>query len=113
MSRGLRITLLIHAIVCVAFGIVMYVVPGTWANLVRDALRSRITRPYAAALLGLGVGSWLGYRETACKRVWLLVQTEIVFSVLGTLAALYGGLVAGGPAFNWLALAVFGSVGVA
>ena len=92
----------------------MYLAPGTWATLVKWApFDPGITRFYAAALLALGTGSWLGYRTTGWERVRILVQMEIVFSVLGALAALCGAFVVGAPAFNWLAIAVFAIFAVA
>ena len=63
MSRGLKITFLIHAIVALLFGVVLYLQPGLWATMVKwTPFDGNMTRIYGAALLALAVSSWFGYR---------------------------------------------------
>ncbi len=63
MSRGLRTTFLIHVFVALAFGVVMYLVPAIWADIVAwSPLDENITRFYGAALIAIGISSWLAYR---------------------------------------------------
>jgi hypothetical protein len=113
MSRGLKITFLIHCIVAFAFGIATYVVPKTWAALVGwMPFDPGITRGYGAAMLALAVSSWLGYRAVQWEQVRIVVQMEIAFTTLGTLAALYEVL-AGGPLFLWVGIAIFAPFAVA
>src|SRR3990172_6304800 len=48
MSRGLKTTFLVHAIVSLAFGVVLYLIPDTWAALVNWApYDPAVTRIYA------------------------------------------------------------------
>ena len=108
MSQGLKITFLVHAIVVLVFGVVMYLIPGTWATLVNWVpFDPGITRGYGAAMLALAISSWLGYRAVRWEQVRIIVQMEIGFTVLGTLAALYEVLFAGGPSFLWVGIAIF------
>jgi hypothetical protein len=108
MSRGLKITFLAHAIVSLAFGLVLYLIPDTWVALVNWApYDPAITRIYAAALLGLCVSSWLGYRATRWDEVRIVVQMEIVVTVLGGLAGLYSALLAGAPLFIWVSVVIY------
>jgi len=108
MSQGLRITFLMHVVVALGFGIVMYLVPETWATLVNWVpFDSAITRLYGAALLALAVGSWFGYRATRWHEVRIVVQMGIALAVLSTLGGLYELLLAGAPAFTSVAIVIF------
>jgi hypothetical protein len=108
MSRGLKTTFLAHAIVSLAFGLVLYLIPDTWVTLVNwTPYDPAITRIYAAALLGLCASSWLGYRAARWDEVRIVVQMEIVVTVLGGLAGLYSGLFAGAPLFIWVSVVIY------
>ena len=108
MSRGLKITFLIHAIVALVFGIVLYVKPGIWATLVAwKPFDWNMTRSFAAALLALAVSSWFGYRAARWEEVRIVVQMEIAFTVLGAVAGLYGFFVKGAPVLIWVAIVIW------
>ncbi len=108
MSKGLGITFLIHAMFALIFGIAMYPKPGIWAASVNWVpFDPTMTRAFAAALLALGVSSWLGYRATRWEQVQIVIQTEIVFTVLGALAGIYGVWMGGAPAFAWVAIVIW------
>jgi hypothetical protein len=108
MSQGLKITFLVHAFVVLVFGVVMYLIPGTWATLVNWVpFDPGITRGYGAAMLALAVSSWFGYHAIRWEQVQIVVQMEAAFTVLGTLAAIYEVLFAGGPTFLWVGIAIF------
>jgi hypothetical protein len=108
MSQGLKITFLIHAIVALVLGIVLYVIPGTSAGWVGwKPIDMNMTRFFAAALLALAVSSWFGYRAARWEEVRVVVQTEIAFTVLGAVAGLYGFFVKGAPAFIWVAIVIW------
>ena len=63
MPQGLKITFLIHAIVVLVFGVVMYLIPGMWATLVNWVpFDPGMPWGYGAAMLALAISSWLGYR---------------------------------------------------
>ena len=108
MPQGLKITFLVHAVVVLVFGVVMYLIPGTWARLVNWVpFDPGMPRGYGAAMLALAISSWLGYRAVRWEQVRIVVQMEIGFTVLGTLAALYEVLFAGGPSFLWIGIVIF------
>ena len=108
MSRGLKITFLAHAIVGLAFGLVLCLIPATWATLVNWVpFDATVTRLYGAALLGLFVSSWLGYRAVRWDDVRIVVQTEIVVTVVGGLVGLYSALFAGAPPFIWVSIVIY------
>src|SRR5512139_910413 len=103
MSRGLKITFLAHAFVGLAFGLVLCLVPATWATLSNWVpFDATVTRLYGATLLGLFVSSWLGYRATRWDEVRIVVQMEIAITVLGGLVGPYSALFAGAPPFIWV-----------
>jgi hypothetical protein len=108
MSQGLKSTFLIHAIVALVFGIVLYVIPGTLLDLVGwKAFDGNMTRAFAAALLALAVSSWFGYRAARWEEVRIVVQMEIAFTVLGAVAGLYGFFVKGAPVLIWVAIVIW------
>ena len=108
MSQGLKTTFLIHAIVALVFGIVMYLIPGTFARLIGwQPFDGNMTRGFAAALLALAVSSWFGYRAARWDEVRIVVQMEIAFTVLGAVAGLYGFFVKGAPAIIWIAIVIW------
>ncbi len=108
MSRGLKITFLIHAIVALIFGIVMYLIPAMWATWVAWApFDPAMTRIFGVALLALAVSSWFGYRADRWEEVRIVTQMEIAFTVLGLLGALYEVLFAAAPAFTWVPIIFF------
>jgi hypothetical protein len=85
MSRGLKITFLIHAIVALVFGVVLYLQPGLWATMTKwTPFDGTMTRIYGAALLALAVSSWFGYRAARWDEVRILVLMEIALTVLST-----------------------------
>jgi hypothetical protein len=108
MSQGLKITFLIHAIVALIFGIVMYLIPGRFVGLIGwQPFDSNMTRGFAAALLALAVSSWFGYRAARWEEVRIVVQMEIAFTVLGAVAGLYGFFVKGAPVLIWVAIVIW------
>ena len=108
MSKGLRTTFLIHVFVALAFGVVMYLVPATWADMTKwTPLDENITRIFGAALTAIGVSSWLEYRATKWDEVRIILVLEIVFTVLGGLGSLYGALALSAPVFIWVPFSVF------
>ena len=108
MSRGLKITFLVHAFVGLVFGLVLSLVPATWATLANwIPFDATVTRLYGTVLLGLCVSSWLGYRATRWDEVRIVVQMEIVLTVLGGLIGLYSALFAGAPPFIWVSIVIY------
>ncbi len=113
MSKGLRTTFLIHAPVSLLFGIVFYLVPGTWSNMVNwTPFDANVTRLLGAALLAIGVMSWLAYKAESWEEVRIPVQFEMVFTVAGSLMGLYAYFVTGAPIFIWVPIAVMVIFGV-
>lgn len=114
MSKGLKFTFLIHAIVALVFGIVLYLQPGQWARLVNWVPHDdHMTRIYGAALLALAVGSWFGYRAAQWEEVRILVLIEIALTALSTVGGLWGLFFRNAPAFTWVAVVIWVAFAVA
>ena len=102
MSKALKTTFLIHAVVAVLFGLPLLIVPGRlliwldWAPI--DPIISRLL---GAALLALAWSSFRGWRATDRSQTQILVEMEAAFTVLGCVALLRHLLVANYPAIVW------------
>ena len=114
MTRSLRITFLLHALVALAFGLVMYLVPAWFGTTIQwTPLDPLMTSFMGAALLALGVSSAFGYQAAHWEDVRILVIAEAVFTVTGTVTALYYLLLVGAPLFAWVPALLWGLFAVA
>ena len=116
ISRGLRTTFLAQTVVHALFGLAFLLIPDMYAKLtglpVLDWAMS-IARMLGASQLGFSVASWFAYKETLWERVKIVVQMEIVFNALGTLAAAYGLIFGGFPAVFWMNVVITAAFAVA
>ena len=71
-----------------------------------EKLETMLPRPWPTS-------SWLAYREAAWEKVKIVVQMEIVWTLLGTLVALWGLIFAGFPKVDWLNALVLGGFAAA
>ena len=103
ISSGLKTTFLVHFIVALIFGLVYLLIPDLWGNLISWPIKEpAVYRLVGAAVLGFGASSWWAYKATAWDKVIIVVQMEIVWTILGTLVMLWGLLFAGLPVFGWV-----------
>ena len=102
VSSGLKTTFLVHIIVGLIFGIGMLLFPQAWAALGVSVKEPNMYRLVGAAILGYTASSWWAYKETAWDKVKIVVQMEIVWTILATLVNLWGLLFAGLPAMLWV-----------
>lgn len=89
MSKSLRYTFVVHAIVAFALGVGLLLAPGRWLGLFGWApVDPIISRILGAALLGLAWSSWRGWRASERQQVAFLVELEAVFCVLACVGML-------------------------
>ena len=90
ISKGLRITLLIYAIVSVLSGLFHIVSPQTSA-----AEGQAVERVMGGAMLAFALGAWLAYRERDWDKVKFVVSMLIAWMVLYTATMAWGVLTGG------------------
>jgi hypothetical protein len=113
IQSGLKTTFLVHIIVGAIFGLINLLVPEAWSLggvLVKEPAMYRLV---GAAILGYAASSWWAYKETAWEKVKIVVQMEIVWTILATLALLWGLLFAGLPALLWVNAVIMGGFAAA
>jgi len=101
ISSGLRTTFLVHAIIGIALGLVYLLIPETAGNLLNWDMGDPAYRLLGAALVALGVSSWLAYKAGTWGEVKILVQLEVVWTVLAALVLLWGLISAAIPLIGW------------
>jgi hypothetical protein len=113
VSSGLKTTFLVHIIVGLIFGFGMLLFPQAWAALGVSVKEPNMYRLAGAAILGFTSSSWWAYKETTWDKVKIVVQMEIVWTILATLVILWGLLFAGLPAVEWVNAIIMAGFAVA
>ena len=89
MSKLLKYTFLIRALVALVLGAGLLLAPGRTLDIFRwapqDAL---ITRLFGAALLAFAWSSFRGWQSDSFEKVSTLVEMEVVFTVFGCVGLL-------------------------
>ena len=107
---GLKITFLVHFVVAVVFGGGFLLIPEMLTGMLDAGTMEPSTfRLVGAAMLAFAASSWLAYRQTLWDRVKIVVQIEIVWTVLGVLAMLWGLMFEGLPAADWMNVLILGA----
>ena len=104
ISSFLRSTFLVHLIIGVLLGVFLFLIPGrflTFLGWVPEGVEILdteltvpgstfvdpiITRLLGSAILALTISSFLGWRASTWGQVSLIVQTELAYSLLGSVA---------------------------
>jgi len=114
IPKGLKITFLVHFIMAVIFGAGFLLIPEMVTGMLgARAMEPSTFRLVGAAMLAFGTSSWLAYRQTLWDRVKIVVQVEIVWTLLGVLAMLWGLTFEGLPAADWTNVLILGAFAIA
>jgi len=113
ISSGLRTTFLIHAIVGLVLGLAYLLIPDMVGGMLNWDMSDPAYRLLGAALLALGVSSWLAYKAGVWGEVKIVVQLEIVWTALGALVALWGLLTGVFPPIVWANFALLAIFAIA
>jgi hypothetical protein len=103
ISSGLKTLFLVHFIVGLVFGLAFVLIPKIFMGLFGMSVPD--VEPYrlvGAAVLAFTASSWYCYQAAVWEKVKIVVQAEIVWTVLATLVLLYGLLFAGQPSALWI-----------
>lgn len=113
---GLKITFLVHVIVAAIFGLLFLLIPDVFAKLtgfpVQEPAMS-VVRVLGAAMLALAASSGFSYRQTLWDRVEIVVQMEIVWTILGALASAWGLVSGAFPVALWMNVIILAAFAVA
>lgn len=111
---GLRMTFWAHLVVGLIFGLGYLLIPDTAAGMLGVKLPDLTPwRVIGAAILGFTATSWFALRETEWERVKLIVEGELVWTVLGTLAMIVGMFTSAYPPTFWLSPIILACFAVA
>ena len=114
MPKFLKPIFLIHAIVALAIGAPLLIIPGRLLGAVGWApVEPVINRILGAALLALAWSSFRGWRATDKAQVTFLIEMEIAFTVLGCVGIVRHLLIANYPLIVWLVLAILALFAIA
>ena len=114
IPKGLKITFLVHFITAGIFGAGFLLIPEMLTEMVgARAMEPSTFRLVGAAMLAFAASSWLAYRQPVWEKVKIVVQIEIVWTVLGVLATLWGLMFEGLPAADWMNVVILGAFAVA
>ena len=111
---GLKITFLVHVVLAGVFGLVFLLIPEMFGGMMGAPIKEPSTfRLVGAALIAFAASSWFAYRQSLWDRVKIVVQMEIVWTILGVLATLYGLVYEGLPTGDWMNVVILGAFAVA
>lgn len=108
MTTGLRTTFWIHAVVAFIFGIGYLFAPAFVAGIFDvEPFDPFVTRLYGAAAIGLCVSSVLAALAKRWEQVAIVVEMEVVFTIISAAVCLYAIFFAGASVMIWLPVAMF------
>ena len=106
MSKMLKTTFVVHAVLSGVLGLVLLTVPGRFLQLLGwSPIDPLISRVLGAALLALAWGDYRSWRGTDQAVITLFVQMQLAFAALAGLGVLRHLLVAQWPVMVWLLFA--------
>ena len=91
ISAGLKMLFLVHFVLGLAFGLVYLLIPDTFLGMFGVTLTDSYPyRTIEAAVLAFSASSWYCYKAAEWEKVKIVVQAEIVWTVLAALVGLFG-----------------------
>ncbi|MFW9907574.1 MAG: hypothetical protein ACFFEF_03290 [Candidatus Thorarchaeota archaeon] len=86
----LKYTFLFHFIACLVFGVIFFLSPEIFVDLVAWPFLDPIAgRVLGSMFLGFAVASLLGYRASSWEEVKIVVLADIVWTVFGTISMIW------------------------
>lgn len=103
VSKRLKVTFLLHAVLMTAFALIYLIIPVPWGDLTGCLSNQvpQVFRLFGMSLLGLGVASFLAFRENLWERVRLTALLNCLFYVPFSLLILLSLLLWELPAIGW------------
>ncbi|MGY5859016.1 MAG: hypothetical protein RTU63_06585 [Candidatus Thorarchaeota archaeon] len=94
ISKFLKMSFLIDALVAFVYGLVMLLIPDMHASFFVFPYEEFADRYIGALFLGFGVGNILAYRASTWENVEFVVYMNLAFLGIGTIVILYSIAVA-------------------
>ena len=116
MKQSTKYTFMTHAIVAAIMGIPLLLVPGRmlpifgWAE---DGIDPLLSRVLGAVLIAFAWSSYRGWRATDWEQVSIIVETEMIFTVLAVIGLLRHLIGFSWPTGVWLIFALFAIFAIA
>jgi hypothetical protein len=103
ISSGLKTLFLVHFVLGLVFGLSYVFIPGMFMGWFGMALKDEFPyRIVGAAILAFSASSLYCYQAAEWERVKIVVQAEIVWTVLSAVLGLYGIFFTGLPTTEWV-----------
>lgn len=114
IPQGLKNTFLVHGILSLIFGATLFIAPKAFGQITGWPINSpTIYQLLGVFLLAFSASSLLSYKENLLEKVKIVLQMEIVLTVLGALVMLLGIILTQVPLIAWLYLIIFIAFAVA
>jgi hypothetical protein len=116
MSQSTKYTFLIHSVVGLIMGIPLLFVPGRWLPLfgwADDGVDALLSRVLGAAVLAFAWSSYRGWQAADWEQVSIIVEAEVLFTVLAVVGMLRHLIGYSYPFGVWLIFALFAVFAVA
>ncbi len=102
ISKGLKITFLLHAIQGFFTGVILLFIPIIFGDLVSWNMADAAYRIVGAAVLGCALSSLLSYNAELWRDVKIVVEAKVAWMSLAAIVILWALLTDRIPAFGWL-----------
>lgn len=113
ISRGLKITFLLHAIEGFFTGAILLLIPAILGSFVNWDMSDAAYRIVGAAVFGCAFSSLLAYNAEIWRDVSIVVKAKVLWMSFAAIVILWALLVGNIPTFGWLffvVLAAFAAV---
>ncbi|HET6445476.1 MAG TPA: hypothetical protein VFI27_12945 [candidate division Zixibacteria bacterium] len=113
ISRGLKITFLLHGIEGFFTGVILLLIPTIFGDLVNWDMSDVAYRIVGAAVLGCALSSLLSYYAALWRDVKIVVEAKVAWMSLAAIVILWGLLAGNIPDFGWLFFVVMAAFAIA
>lgn len=108
ISKGLKALFVVHGVGAIFTGVLLFLVPETWAKLNQyGSIDHGAMRLLGAYFLALGFKDWFCFKAKGLVEVRIILIQEVALTLLATLACLYAVIFEAAPAVMWFNAVLF------
>lgn len=104
---GLKAVFVVHFVVGLVFGLGYLIVPQMVGNIFGHDAADPAWRIVGAAMIGFGMSSWWGFRAISWEQVRIIVEAEVVWTLLAAIVVAWVVMMNMMPPIGWLMVAIF------